>query len=153
MNHHPQYIATIAKLLPVLSSHAPFRKMNFSDLCDYLSFFWNRGTMSFCFNEDETPAGVCLIKLFAQLPSFLDEFVHEPDGDFCMVILLAADTPNTIGQLFYELVDRWGEGRMMLWDRGARTENGAPRMYTWENYLKLTRRLTYGLVEREKYGI
>lgn len=95
----------------------------------------------------DTPNGVCLIKLFRELPSFLEEFVHEPDGEFCMVILLTADTPNVIGQLFDELVERWGPGRIMLWDRGARTENGAPRMYTWEKYLKLTRRLTYGFLE------
>jgi hypothetical protein len=150
MKHSPHYIATIAKLMPILHAHAPLRGMGFDQLCDYLAYFWNHGTMSYVMNADDSPAGVCLIKLFCELESFLDEFIHEPDGEFCMVILLAADTPNTIAQLFYPLVDRWGEGRVMLWDRGERTENGAPKMYTWENYLKLTRRLTYGLVENAR---
>jgi hypothetical protein len=124
--------------------------MGFEELCDYLAYFWNHGTMSFVLNHNDSPAGVCLIKLFRELPSFLEEFVHEPDGEFCMVILLAADTPNTIGQLFYELVERWGPGRTMMWDRGTRTEYGAPRMYTWDQYLKLTNRLTYGLLESSR---
>jgi hypothetical protein len=148
MRHDPKFIASVAKLMPLLHTHRPLRGMGFGQLCDYLSYFWNHGTMSYVLNYNDSPNGVCLIKFFRELHNFVDaEFIHEPDGEFCMVILLVADTPNAIGQMFDELVGRWGPGRTMLWDRGQRTESGAPRMYTWEEYLKLTRRLTYGFFE------
>jgi hypothetical protein len=34
----------------------------------------------------------------------------------------------------------------VLWDRGERTEGGPHRLYSWKQYLKLTKRLTSGLV-------
>lgn len=151
MRHDPRFIATIAKLVSVLHTHPPFRKLSFERLCDYLAWYWNHGTFAYVMNENDTPAGVCLIKLFDDLPEFLEEFVHDPRGQYCMIVLLAADTPIAMGQLFDELVGRWGPGRLMMWERGERTENGAPRMFTWEKFERLARRLTYGLVENTNY--
>jgi hypothetical protein len=147
MRHDPKFVATIAKLLPVLHGHRPLQGMNFEQLCDYLAYFWNHGTMSCAFDDLDKPVGVCLIKLFAQLDGFLDEFIHQPEGEFCMIVLLVADTPNVMEQLCAELVSRWGTGWTMLWDRGTRTEAGAPRMFRWDQFEKITRRLTYGLIE------
>lgn len=150
IRHDPRYIATIAKLMPVLRTHEPFRGMGFEQLCNYLAYFWNHGTMSYLIYDDDSPAGVCLIKIFRELDSFLDEFVHEPDGKFCMIVLLAADTPIAMGVLCNELVGRWGTGWTMMWERGARTEDGAPRMYRWDQFEKLARRISYGVVENTR---
>ena len=73
-------------------------------------------------------------------------YVHEPCGKFVFIELLAADEPNAIASCFNQLLERFGPQDVVLWDRGARTEDGCPRMYRWSQFLKLTRRLSYGLV-------
>ena len=145
MTHAPEYLATMCKLIPMIREVPKFSFWDFETLCDWFSYFWNRGTISFQI-EGENAKGVCAIKLFSRLEQFLEPFVHEPKGDFCMVDVLVADGPEAIAFSFHELFKRWGPGRVMLWDRGARTEGGAPRMYLWKDYLKLTRRLTKGAV-------
>ena len=133
-------------LRPLLRQSDRFRKMPFADLCDYVAYFWNRGTISFVFDDSGEAQGVCLIKLFRDLNQFLDPFVHEPCGQFCMIELMVASDPVTFASIFDELVDRWGRQDVIMWDRGERTENGAPRMYRWREFQKLARRLTYGWI-------
>jgi hypothetical protein len=146
MKHCPEFLAVIANLLPLLRRYRPFAQMQFEALCDHLAWYWNMGAMSYVI-DDQGGRAVCLIKLFRRLEQFLDSYVHEPCGRFCMIELMAANDPLAMGQTFEELTARFGPQRIVLWDRGTRTESGAPRMYQWAQFEKLARRLTYGVIE------
>lgn len=147
MVHAPEYIVTMKRLTPLLREAPKFCVWQFDMLCDWLSYFWNRGTISFVIDEQDRAHGVCLVKLFSRLEQFLEPFVHEPCGRFCMIELMVADSPSVMGQIFDDLVERWGRYDLILWDRGERTENGAPRMYRWKEFQKLARRITnYGRI-------
>jgi hypothetical protein len=145
--HHPNFLELVHKLKPVLRQHPPLAVMYFDDLADWISWYWNRGTMSWVINEDGEARGICLIRMFRRLEQFMEPIVHDPCGKFCMIELIVSSDPIVTGQLFSGLVDRWGPQETMLWDRGTRTENGAPRMYKWDQFIKLSRRLSYGITE------
>ena len=147
MNHDPYFIATMSKLIPVIRQQRAFSVMPFDKLCDHFAFFWNRGTFVYSIDAFDVGHGACSIRVFRELNQFLEPYVHEPCGRFCMIDLLVGDTPNVIGQLCDDLVTRWGPQEVMLWDRDERTEGGAPRMYRWERFMKLANRLTYGILE------
>lgn len=142
MKHAAEYLCTMKRLEPLLRQGPKFRLWQFEMLCDWLSYFWNRGTISFVIDPDGVAQGVCLVKFFRRLEQFLEPFVHEPCGRFGMVELLAANSPIAISLMYDELFGRWGRQELVLWDRGERTEKGAPRMYRWEDYLKLKHRLS-----------
>jgi hypothetical protein len=152
MKHAKEYLEVMDQLEPLLREHHWFTNMQRDLLNDWIAYFWNRGTISYLI-DGERARGVCLIKLFRHLGQFLEPFVHEP-GRFCMVELLVARDPLAIAHAYFELTSRWGKPEIMLWDRSERTEKGAPRMFTWNQYEKLTRRLTYGLIDKEElvYG-
>jgi hypothetical protein len=143
MNHAPEYIAIMKILAPLIRDVPKFSVWQFGTLCDWMAYFWNRGTLSFVIEEGE-PLGFCTIKLFRELGQFLEPFVHDPCGRYAMVEALVARTPQAWARMFEELVGRWGRVEVVLWDRGMRTENGAPRMYRWNDYIKLVRRSVYG---------
>jgi hypothetical protein len=147
MKHAPEYIQIMQILKPLLREYEPFSVMPFPNLCDYVAWFWNRGTISFVFNDAGEAEGVCLIKLFRHLEDFMEPFVHDPCGRFCMIEVMVASQPVAFASMFEELVDRWGKQQLVMWDRGERTESGAPRMYRWRQFQKLARRLTYGITE------
>jgi hypothetical protein len=149
MKHAKEYLETIAVLEPLLREGRKFSVMPYALLCDWVAYFWNRGTISYLIDEGQA-RGVCLVKFFSRLEQFLEPFVHEPTGKFCMVEFLAARDPLAIAHTFFELTGRWGKPEIILWDREERTLGGAPRMFTWAQYEKLTRRLTYGLINTEK---
>jgi hypothetical protein len=149
MKHAPEYLETMEKLAPLLREHRHYSGWKFDMLCDWCAYFWNRGTISYLIDDGQA-RGVCLVKLFKRLEQFLEPFVHEPGGKFCMVELLVARDPLAIAHTFFELTGRWGKPAIILWDRGERTEGGSPRMYRWSDYEKLTRRLTYGLIDTER---
>jgi hypothetical protein len=136
------------RLEPLLREGRKFSVMHWSLLCDWCAYYWNRGTISYLL-DDGHARGVCLVKLFSRLEQFLEPFVHEPGGKFCMVELLVAKDPLAIAHTYFELTGRFGKPEIIMWDRGERTEGGSPRMYTWEQYEKLTKRLTYGLIDTE----
>ena len=146
MNHATKFLVTMTQLEPLLRTHPRLARLTFYELCDYVAWFWNRGTISFVQDDHWEPHAICLVKLFSSLRQFLDPFVHEPCGKFCMIELMVADEPLAMGQIFEDLRARWGPQEIMLWDRGERTEDGAPRMYRWDQFEKLARRLTYGSV-------
>ena len=149
MKHSHEFLAVMSKLEPLLREEAKFCLMPYGLLCDWIAYFWNRGTLSYLINPGEA-RGVCLIKLFRHLGQFLEPFVHDPCGNFCMVETLVARDPLAIAHTYFELTGRWGKPKVILWDRGERTEGGSPRIYTWDQYEKLTRRLTFGLIDKEK---
>jgi hypothetical protein len=153
MNHAKEYLHIMDQLVPLLREGRRFCVMPRALLNDWIAYFWNRGTISYLL-DGEGARGVCLVKLFRHLGQFLEPFVHEPGGKFCMVELLVAKDPLAIAYTYFELVKRWGKPEIIMWDRGERTEGGSPRMYTWDQYEKLTRRLTYGLIDKEEtvYG-
>lgn len=116
------------------------------DIADWVAWYWNRGTISYVIDDFNQPQGICLIKLFGRLHQFM-EMVHEPCGQFVMLELMVANHPLAMGQIYEDLVKRWGPQRVVMWERGARTENGVPRMYSWAEFEKLARRITYGITE------
>jgi hypothetical protein len=155
MKHAPEYIETMESLVPLIREARRYSLWQFDILCDWFAYFWNRGTIAFVIDARGNAQGVCAIKLFNRLEQFLEPFVHEPTGKFCLVDLLVAVSPPTIADCFEILFGRWGPQEIMIWERGDRTAqtDRAPRMYTWAQYLKLTNRLTYGLVKEEPiYG-
>jgi hypothetical protein len=155
MKHAKEYIETMEILVPLIREARRYSVWQFDMLCDWFAYFWNRGTIAFVIDAHGNAQGVCAIKLFSQLEQFLEPFMHEPSGTFCMVELLVAVSPLAIADCFEILFGRWGPQAIMIWERGDRTEqpNRAPRMYTWAQYLKLTNRLTYGFVKEEPiYG-
>lgn len=146
--HHPDFLKIIQTLKPLLRTHPPLSVMPFDDLCDWMSWYWNRGTMSWVISEfDEEPLGVCLIRLFRRLEQFVAPVVHDPCGEFCMIELLVSRDPITTAVLCDSLVQRWGPQKTMMWERGSRTENGCPRMFRWDQFTKLARRVSYGITE------
>jgi hypothetical protein len=145
--HHPNFVQLIKTLKPLLREYKSLRVMHFDDMCDWLAWYWNRGTMSWQINHAGEPQGVCLIKLFRYAEQFLDHDAHDPCNEFCFIEFLQASDPITMNQLCQALVDRWGPQKTVMWDRGARTEDGAPRIYRWDQFEKIVRRLTYGLTE------
>jgi hypothetical protein len=143
------------KLVPLIREARRYSCWKFEMLCDWWAYFWNRGTLAFVIDASGNAQGVCAIKLFSRLEQFLEPFVHEPTGKFCLVDLLVAVSPLAIADCFEILSGRWGPQAIMIWERGDRTAqtNRAPRMYTWAQYLKLTNRLTDGIVKEESiYG-
>jgi hypothetical protein len=146
IHHDPEYVTLIRLLLPVLRQQKAFCVMPFSEVCDRVAFYWNRGTFTFSIDNFGVPHGACLIRLFSSVEQFLDPLVHSPCGRYAMIDLLVADTPNVAAQLCEELVERWGRQQIILWDRDERTENGSPRIYRWKQFQKIVRRLTYGML-------
>jgi hypothetical protein len=145
MTHAPEYIATMRQLAGRIRDVPKFSVWQFDMLCDWFSFFWNRGTISFVIAPDGTAQGVTVIKLFSRLEQFLEPFVHVPDGQFLMIEVLSCDGVQTRAKMFEELFERWGKRSVVLWDRPFRTEAGAPRMWRWDQFHKLARRFTnYG---------
>ena len=108
--------------------------------------------MCYVMGHNEEPRAICLIKLFRRLEQFLDPYVHDPCGEFVMIDLMVAEDPLAMGMIFEELVKRWHSAYTVLWDRGERTEPGAPRMYSWRQFEKVARRLSYGVIGENVYG-
>lgn len=116
-------------------------------LAAYLAWFQNRDLLAVSLVGEEVFA-VCAVRFFSRIEDFLTPWVFEPDGDFCMIELMVAASPLAMGECFERLVNRWGARELVLWERGDRTEKStkAPRMFTWKQFLKLSRRITYGVV-------
>ena len=133
----------------IRENHPRWRDTPNDKLYKYLAWFRDKELLAISSSGEEIH-GVCAIKLFDQLEDFLSPEAFNPTGKFCMVDLLVATSPTAIADCFETLFARWGAQETMIWERGPRTESGAPRMYTWNQYMKLTKRLTYGLVEYGK---
>jgi hypothetical protein len=129
----------------VRENHPKWKSTPEAKLQEYLTWFADRELLAISASGEEI-YGICTIKLFDKLEDFLSPEAFNPTGKFCQVDLLVAVSPVAIADCFETLFKRWGPQEIMLWERSERTENGAPRMFTWKEYLKLTRRLTYGLV-------
>jgi hypothetical protein len=139
--HNPYFVQLIHTLEPLLRRYLPLARMDFDDLCDWLAWYWNRGTMAYVVDEDR-PLGVCLIRLFSRLDQFMDRDVFDPVGEFCFIELSIAEDGSIMWKMLQDLIYRWGKQKIIVWDRGARTETGAPRMYNWDQFIKLARRLS-----------
>lgn len=143
--HAPEFLTVVHTLKPLLRQYQPLSVLHTETLADWLAWYWNRGTMTWQVSDLGEPQGVCLIRLFRYLEQFLDPNAHEPCNEFCFIEFSIASDPIIMGMMFQTLSQRWGPQNTMMWDRGARTENGAPRMYTWKQFRKLARRLSYGI--------
>jgi hypothetical protein len=146
MIHAPEYIEKMHILKPLFRKWKPLHALHFDDICDYVAWFWNRGTISYVIDDWGKAKGVCLIKLFSFLQQMDLPLIHEPTGHFCMIVLMVADGPETMGWLCEDLTQRWGPQHVVMWDRGERTEDKEPRMYRWDQFQKLARRITWAEV-------
>ena len=133
----------------IRENHPRWRDTPNDKLYEYMAWFRDKELLAISSSGEEIH-GVCTIKLFDQLSDFLEPWPFNPSGKFCLVDLLVATSPTAIADCFETLFARWGPQETMIWERGLRTESGAPRMYPWNQYMKLTKRLTYGLVEYGK---
>jgi hypothetical protein len=139
--HHPRFLGLVHTLDPLLRRYLPLARMDFDDLCDWISWYWNRGTMAYVVEENR-PLGICLIRLFRRLDQFMDQDIFDPCGKFCFIELAVARDGKIMGLMLQDLENRWGRQEIMVWDRPGRTESGAPRMYKWADFVKLARRLS-----------
>jgi hypothetical protein len=128
----------------IRTHHQRWKDVSESSLVDYLSMFFVRNTLALSLCGPKVHA-VCCIKLFDRLEQWLDRWPHNPTGKFCMVDLMVAISPNAMADCFELLVNRWGPQEVVLWERMERTQEKVPRMYTWSQFEKLARRITYGL--------
>jgi len=141
-SHAPEYLETMRKLLGLIRQVEKFSYWDKDVILDWMAYFWNKGTISYRI-EGGVGKGVCTVKFFSRLEQFLEPFVHEPLGNFVMIEMLVSDSQATSALLFDELCDRWGGWRpVVIWDRGNRTEKGAPRMFKWKEFQRIARRMT-----------
>jgi hypothetical protein len=141
--HHATFIQVMRKVAPFICAHHPFwLEIDFEKLCDYFAWFWNRHTMIVCTDRLGEIDTVCLVKLFRYLNQFIIRDVHDPCGEFCMIELLAADSDRGKAKAIHSFTNRWGKQKFVIWDRGDRTLDKAPRIYSWEDFHKLARRFT-----------
>jgi hypothetical protein len=145
--HAPEFLQIIHYLKPLLRQYPPLAVMHVDDLADWLAWYWNRGTMAWQISDYGEPQGVCLIRLFRNLEQFMEQNIHDPCNEFCFIEFSIASDPIIMGLMFNTLSNRWGPQKVMMWDRGARTADKAPRMYNWKQFRKLARRLSYGVTE------
>jgi hypothetical protein len=110
-----------------------------------LSWHWSRALVSISQDENQI-RGLCIIRLLERLEDFLDPLAFSPQGDFIWIELLIVTDPLAQADVHNQLEARWGPRKIVLWDRGQRTQNGAPRIFTWKQFGKLKRRMTYGLI-------
>ena len=54
------------------------------------------------------------------LEQFLDAYVHDPCGEFCMIELMVAEDPLAMGAIFEEFVKRWRGAKTVLWEEGRK---------------------------------
>jgi len=150
LEHSPQFLVHAKALEPLLRQRKYYQAWSQDKLFAFLAWYWNRGLISFSIDALGQGHAVCLIRLFRRLEQMFDYSAHDPCGEFCFIELLVSDTPNGIADCFQQLFASFGPQKVMIWDRAERTERKTPRMYTWEQYLLLTSRLTYGLIESVK---
>lgn len=149
MTHAKEYLAIMDKLVDLIRDCPKYSVWKADALCDWFSYYWNRGTISWCL-DGESATGVCAIKLFSRLGQFLEPFVHEPCGRYAFIeIMVLREGGHAQKAMLDELYQRWGPQAVVMWDRGERTEGGAPRMFRWDQFQKLAERMIYGRMERE----
>ena len=132
----------------ILSNHRFWATRSREVLATYLAWFQDRGLLASSFVGEE-PFAICAVRFFDRLEDFLDQWAFNPEGDFCMIELLVSASPLAQADTFNQLVGRWGPRKVVIWERGDRTieSAGSPRMFTWEGFVRLTRRMTYGTID------
>jgi hypothetical protein len=140
---------TADKCVPFIREHHnAWSETSSERLYKYLAWFAARDLLAVSFVGEEVNA-VCTIKLFDRMEQWLALWPYDPHGRFVMIDLMVAITPVAMADCFDKLLARWGKREVVIWERLDRTEgtDKAPRMYTWQQFEKLARRLTYGLTE------
>jgi hypothetical protein len=142
-----EFYRLMAQLSPFIREmYEPWENATEQTLTDILTWYLDRGLMSFVISPSEVH-GVCLIRLFNNLSDFMSPWVFQPSGKYCLIELIVSSDPITTTDLFFQLFERWGAQEIVLWDRGARTEKGAPKMYRWDQFEKIVQLMSKGLFE------
>lgn len=131
----------------ITSNHAFWARQPASTLAAYLAWHRNRGLLATSLVGEDV-VGICTIRIFAHLEDFLIPWIFYPFGQFLMVDLLVAASPLAMADCFDQLASNWGPRPIVIWERGDRTVETAkaPRIYRWDQFMKLSRRLTYGAI-------
>lgn len=116
-------------------------KLPDTDLKQHLKWYWDHGTIFWHEDWKGRLTGLCLFKVFDDLKDMDDFYVHVPHGQFFMIEHFTAPGRKVMKKLFGDVCSVWGQPRFILWDRQERTQKGA-RMYTWQQFVKLARRIT-----------
>jgi len=144
MKHAAEFLHVCSKVVPFIkTNHQRWQDCTDEVIANYLAWFWNRDLIAVSWLDGEV-TGVCLIKLFHRLEDFLEDFPHHPTGQYCLIDLLVCVTREAPFELYEILFERWGPQKVVMWERGKRTIDKAPRMFSWDHYKKLLRRLSYG---------
>ena len=146
MRHSVEFTQIMDRLIPfVRERYEMWRECSDEILRDYCAWFWNRGLMLYREKEGQI-IGVALFRYFKSLSDFLDlEKSDSAGGDFGWAELFVADSPETFNSMWSDVLERGGIPKIIAWDRGRRTLNGAPRMYRIDQIKKIARRLSHGL--------
>lgn len=136
----------LRKLLPFIREHyKSWRCGTDEQIMALLCWHWVRGLVSI--SEDESGVqGLCIIRLISKLEDFLNPLAFDPQGQMIWIELLISTNPVAQADVHDQLERRWGPRAIVLWDRGNRTQYGAPRIFTWVQFGKLKRRMTFGLI-------
>jgi hypothetical protein len=111
-----------------------------------LHWHLSKGLVSFSETQDGELRGLCIIRILEKLEHFLDPLAFHPGGGYIWIELLISLDPVAQADVHNQLLARWGARPIVLWDRGDRTQGKAPKMFTWAQFGKLKRRMTYGLI-------
>lgn len=134
------------RLLSFIREHyKPWAAASDLQILALLAWHLSRGLVAVSGDETEV-RGLCIIRLIERLQDFLDPLAFSPGGDFIWIELLISTDPIAQADVHNQLEARWGPRKIVLWDRGEHTQLGAPRMFTWQQFGKLKRRMTYGLI-------
>jgi hypothetical protein len=146
MNEHKEIGFNIVPVIAFIRRHyQPWKDGPNAHLAVMLAWFWTHGFMAVSADESAIRA-VCLIRIMNKLEDFLDPFAFDFDGDFIWIEILISSDPIAQADVHNQLEARWGPRRIVLWDRGERTQKGSPRIFTWAMFCKLKKRMTYGLI-------
>ena len=107
----------------------------------FVKAYWRFGTLSWVEDWRGRILGVCLVKLFDDIKLMDERRIHVPRGTYLMIEHFAAAGRNTMRKLFEQVYGMWGKREFILWDRQGITEFSGPRVYTWDQFLKLARRV------------
>jgi hypothetical protein len=133
----------------IAQNHKAWGREPAETLAAYLCWHDARGLLATSLVGEDVFA-VCTVRFFPRLEDWLVPWVFDPDGAFCMIDLMVAVSPLAMADCFQKLVGRWGSRPVILWERGPRTLTGGrpPRIYRWDQFLTLARRITYGTLNR-----
>jgi hypothetical protein len=135
------------RLITFIRRHYPkWASESDESIAALLHWHLSKGLVSFSETQDGELRGLCIIRIIQKLEDFLNPLAFHPAGGYIWIELLISLDPVAQADVHDQLLAKWGPRPIVLWDRGERTQQGPPRMFTWNQFGRLKRRMTYGLL-------